>query len=347
MRSFGYDDLGRTISDSLSGPGGVLREQTYAYDANDNRTSTTVGPAGVAGAGTQSYGYDRADRLVSWTDQASVTTAYGWDAAGQPDLGRWRGGRSSTSGTGCCRTATATYDYTARGTLSTRIEGATTSTTVFDAFDRLVADNTGAVTTYAYDGLDRLAVRNGSRLVYGGLEKEPSVEEGVAAYSRDPDGDLLAVGSGSGGDWATLTDAHGDVVAAFTTDGAGLTDRPFVRPVRRAAGRGQRDAAGGVPGFVDGPDDVEGVGAGPLVHARHRGRSCRGTRCDVPFSGGALGEPLPVRERQPARLQRPVRPLPVQSLRRPRRQDRRSDRVLGGRGRRTRRDQLGMGQPNR
>ena len=51
VRSFGYDELGRTVSDSLSGPGGVLREQSYAYDADDNRTSTTVGPAGAAGAG--------------------------------------------------------------------------------------------------------------------------------------------------------------------------------------------------------------------------------------------------------------------------------------------------------
>ena len=142
VRSFGYDDLGRTTSDSLSGPGGALREQTYAYDANDNRTSTTVGPAGVAGAGTQSYGYDRADRLVSWTDQASVTTAYGWDAAGN---------RISAGGAAAVfdernrllSDGTATYDYTARGTLSTRVEGATTYTTVFDAFDRLVADNTG------------------------------------------------------------------------------------------------------------------------------------------------------------------------------------------------------------
>lgn len=52
-------------------------------------------------------------------------------------------------------------------------------------------------------------------------------------FSRDPDGDLVAVGT-SAGNWATLTDTHGDLVAAFTTTGT-LTDSrsydPFGEPV--------------------------------------------------------------------------------------------------------------------
>ncbi|WP_054567210.1 DNRLRE domain-containing protein, partial [Frankia sp. R43] len=163
-RTFGYDDLGRTTSDTLTGTGGTLRTQTYTYDANDNPTATTIGPVGVAAAGTQTYAYDRADRLTSWTNPASVTTTYGWDAAGN---------RTSVNGTAATydqrnrllTDGTATYAYTARGTLATRVESSTTTTTTFDAFDKLISDTAaGTTTSYGYDGLGRLAVRNGTRL---------------------------------------------------------------------------------------------------------------------------------------------------------------------------------------
>ncbi|MEX5637487.1 DNRLRE domain-containing protein, partial [Parafrankia sp. FMc2] len=232
-RGFGYDDLGRTVSDTLTGPGGTLREQTYTYDAGDNQLSTTIGPAGVASAGTQTYTYDRANRLTSWTDPASATTTYGWDAAGN---------RTSVNGVAATfdqrnrllTDGTATYTHTPRGTLATRVQGTTTTTTTgFDAFDQLVSDTTGTTTTaYGYDALGRLAVRNGTRLVYGGLERE-TVTDGTQAFSRDPDGDLISVGT-STGNWATLTNTHGDVVAAFPTNGASLAvDRsydPFGEP---------------------------------------------------------------------------------------------------------------------
>ncbi|CUU59621.1 RHS repeat-associated core domain-containing protein, partial [Parafrankia irregularis] len=85
---------------------------------------------------------------------------------------------------------------------------------------------------YTYDGLDRLATRNSAPFTYAGLEKEPATDYS-SSFSRDPDGDLVAVGS-SAGNWATLTDTHGDLVAAFTTAGA-LTDSrsydPFGDPV--------------------------------------------------------------------------------------------------------------------
>ncbi|MBL7496454.1 DNRLRE domain-containing protein [Frankia sp. CNm7] len=232
-RTFGYDDLGRTISDTLTGPGGtVLRGQSYTYDNNDNRLSTTLGPLGVAGAGTQTYTYDWADRLTSWTDQANVTTTYGWDAAGN------RTSENAAVSTFDQRNrllsdGTSTYTYTARGTLATTTEGSTVTTTSFDAFGRLLGDNEGGtLQTYTYDGLDRLATRDSAPFTYAGLEKEPATDWN-SAFSRDPDGDLVAIGTSSG-NWATVTDTHGDLVAAFTTAGV-LTDSrsytPFGEPV--------------------------------------------------------------------------------------------------------------------
>ncbi|MBL7632607.1 RHS repeat protein, partial [Frankia sp. CN6] len=231
-RTFAYDNLGRTIADTLTAGATALRGQSYTYDNNDNRLSTTTGPLGVAGAGTQTYTYDWANRLTSWTDPASVVTTYGWDAAGN------RTSQNAVVSTYDARNrltsdGTSTYTYTARGTLNTRTEGATVTTTSFDAFDRLLGDNTGGtLQTYTYDGLDRLATRNGAPFVYAGLEKEPATDFS-SSFSRDPDGDLVAIGSPAG-NWATLTDTHGDLVAAFTTAGV-LTDSrsytPFGEPV--------------------------------------------------------------------------------------------------------------------
>ena len=225
-RTFGYDNLGRTTSDTLTGPGStVLRSQTYTYDNNDNRLSTTVSGTGVAGAGTQSYAYDWADRLTSWTNQSSVTTTYGWDAAGN------RTSKNGVTSTYDARNrltsdGTASYTYTARGTLNTKTQGSTVTTTVFDAFGRLLADNEGGtVQNYTYDGLDRLATRNSAPFTYAGTEKEPATDYS-SSFSRDPDGDLVAVGS-TAGNWATLTDTHGDLVAAFTTAGALADSRSF------------------------------------------------------------------------------------------------------------------------
>jgi len=235
LRTYDHDQLGRVTTDTLTGPSGTLRAQTYGYDNNDNLTTTTVTGTGVAGAGTQTYGYDWANRLTSWTNQANTTTAYGWDGAGN---------RTSADGVTATFDArnrltndgTATYTYTARGTRSTHTAASTVTTTAFDAFDRLISTTVGSTTTsYTYDALDRIATRTHGGtydFLYNGLEREPSTD-GTSAFARSPDGSLIGAGTGSG-DWVTLDDAHGDIVAAFTTDGAGLTETrnydPFGTP---------------------------------------------------------------------------------------------------------------------
>ncbi|WP_322755732.1 hypothetical protein [Frankia sp. Cas3] len=91
-----------------------------------------------------------------------------------------------------------------------------------------MSDSTSGTTTYGYDGWDRLAVRNSTTLGYAGVEKEP-VGDGTSTYARDPDGNLIGLGT-PGGNWVPLADPHGDVVAALTTNGAGLTDQKAFDP---------------------------------------------------------------------------------------------------------------------
>ncbi|WP_307873624.1 MULTISPECIES: RHS repeat-associated core domain-containing protein [unclassified Frankia] len=233
-RQLVYDQLGRVTSDTLTGASSsTLRAQTYAYDSDNNLTSTTISGTGVAGAGTQSYTYDWANRVTSWTNQASTTTSYGWDAAGNRTSA---GGSTATydARNRLTSNGSTSYTYSARGTRATATTGSTVTTTAFDAFDRLVSSTTGSSSTsYTYDGLDRIAARthtgSGSfNFLYDGVRKEPA-KDGTSSLARGPDGTLLATGTGSS-TAATLENSHGDVVATFTTDGTSLTSTKSYDP---------------------------------------------------------------------------------------------------------------------
>ncbi|MFF5257942.1 LamG-like jellyroll fold domain-containing protein [Actinomadura viridis] len=231
LRSTGYDDLGRPVTDTLkSGTGNVAASISYDYDDNDRLTGKTT--VGLAGAGEQTYGYDHAGRLTSWS-RNGTETRYEWDAAGN---------RTKNGGIG------ATYDernrrltdggdafsYTPRGTIAGHTGGDSRTDYTFDAFDRLVS---AGDTSYTYDALDRVATRDGISLSYAGLEKDP-VRDGANGYARAPSGGLLATG-GAAGARIMLADRRGDVVGGFAPDSAlgSVTDstayEPFGQPVAR------------------------------------------------------------------------------------------------------------------
>ena len=84
-RKYTYDRMGRNLTDtnqSTVGATAVL-STTNEWDNADRLTKRTTGPVGVAGAGAgvETFGYDQASRLTSWTNQANVTTPYTWSAA--------------------------------------------------------------------------------------------------------------------------------------------------------------------------------------------------------------------------------------------------------------------------
>lgn len=219
-QSFDYDDLDRLKSQTLkNGSGAQLATITYGWDKDDNlRTKTTTG---TAGAGTNSYSYDHAGRLTSWTAPGGAVTGYEWDAAGN----RTKAGDKTftydernrlTSGDG------ADYTYTARGTLATETKNGATTSYTFDAFDRMIADGESL---YAYDALDRLVSRitgpTKQTHLYAGLGNDLagiSVSGSLhATYARDAGGGLLGLKEGAAAAAATFSDMHGDLVATYTT----------------------------------------------------------------------------------------------------------------------------------
>ncbi|MFI7703257.1 RHS repeat-associated core domain-containing protein [Nonomuraea sp. NPDC049480] len=220
-QSFDYDAMDRPTGQTLkNGSGTQLAKITYGWDKDDNLTTKTT--AGTAGAGTNTYGYDHAGRLTSWTAPGGATTAYEWDAAGN----RTKAGNATftydernrlTGGDG------TDYTYTPRGTLATSTKAGATTSYTFDAFDRMIADGDSL---YAYDALDRVTSRiRGTAhqtFAYAGLGNDLAAlrESGgavQATYARDPGGALLGLKEGTAAAAAALSDLHGDLVATYTT----------------------------------------------------------------------------------------------------------------------------------
>jgi RHS repeat-associated protein len=207
-----YDPLGRLGSDEVSesdpggGPPRVIHGTEYAYDGDDNLTAKTT--ISDNQRSSNSYSYDGANRLTSWTAPGGSVTPYEWDDAGN----RTRAGtktftyndRNQLTSDGI-----TTYSYTPRGTLASA--GGKQST--YDAFDQVASDGSA---TYSYDSLGRVASRNGTAFSYNSLGNDV-VAEGTRVISRDPSGQPLSDKATGSTATAKLlySDQHGDVTGRF------------------------------------------------------------------------------------------------------------------------------------
>jgi RHS repeat-associated protein len=219
-QTFDYDPMDRLTGHTLrNGSGTQLAKITYGWDKDDNLTTKT--PIGTAGAGTNTYGYDHAGRLTSWTAPGGTTTAYEWDAAGN----RTKAGSATFTYDERNRLTSdggTDYTYTPRGTLASRTKDGTTTSYTFDAFDRLIADGDSF---YTYDALNRVTSRirgtTNQTFAYAGLGNDlvaiSADGAAQARYGRDAFGTLIGLQEGGGAAVATLSDLHGDLVATFNT----------------------------------------------------------------------------------------------------------------------------------
>ncbi|MFI6541560.1 LamG-like jellyroll fold domain-containing protein [Nonomuraea sp. NPDC050547] len=219
-QTYTYDALDRLETHTLKNSSGAETSKiVYGWDKDDNLTSKTT--TGIAGAGTNTYGYDRAGRLTSWTAPGGNTTAYTWDASGN----RTKAGDKTYTYDERNRLTTGdgtTYAYTPRGTLASETKNGTTKHLTFDAFDRLINDGD---TRYTYDDLDRMTSRQGTsgetRFIYAGLDNDiiaVTDQTGAiqAKYGRDPSGGLLSLQEGTNPAVGALTDIHHDLIATYT-----------------------------------------------------------------------------------------------------------------------------------
>ena len=245
-RTWAYDNRGRLLIDTVSGPGGqATATMNYSYDVNGNVTTATYG--GGLGGGSRSYGYDAANRLTGWTG-SGTRESYTRDVVGN------RTGVTATTGT-VTQTTTYAYDqrnrllsssrpgsptvstantWSPRGTLqstaTTTGASTVTRTNRFDAFDRLIGSGGS---NYAYDALDRLtAVTTGGTtqgLGYAGISKEPSAD-GQWSYARTTSGAVLGARSNGAPATGVLANVHQDAVAGTDPGTGAVTESRVYDP---------------------------------------------------------------------------------------------------------------------
>jgi RHS repeat-associated protein len=238
-RSFGYNSLHQLTSDRLATSGGAtVASIAYGYDADGDLTTKTT--TGFDGSAANTYTYDEADRLTSWSTGANSIT-YGYDASGNRNqVGAnvyTYDARDELTSDG-----STSYTYTARGTLSGQTSTTGTTATTSDAYGQMTSQGTQ---NYAYDALGRTLTDQGSTshaFSYSGTDNTIATD-GVYTYAYDPTGGLLGVGvaatNGTGAVTGTtagsgvlaLVDQHTDVVGEFAANGTSLTGSATYDPL--------------------------------------------------------------------------------------------------------------------
>jgi RHS repeat-associated protein len=238
-QDFSYDDLHRLASDTISTASGTqVASIGYGYNDDDDVTSmTTSGLASQSGNGTvtNTYTYDQASRLTSWTETpaggTAATATYGYDNDG-----------NMTDDNGVTLTYDArdeltsdasgdSYTYSPDGDLATQATSGGTLDYTSNAYGQQIGDGSSQ---YTWDALDRLtgaSSTSGSAiaLTYEGMTDQVA-SDGSATYSRDPAGQLTGVDSTTGGKTIAFDDGHDDLSGTFTASGTSMTSSATYDP---------------------------------------------------------------------------------------------------------------------
>ncbi|MQY06206.1 hypothetical protein ACRB68_42920 [Actinomadura sp. RB68] len=253
-----YDDFGQVAGEyDLKPDNTVLRAQTYRYDATGNLIASTDPEQR-----TTTYDYDAGNRLIRQVepvdDTKSITTSFGYDAAGNRT--RYTDGRGNSTvftvntlglpesvvepstpshPSAADRTWTAAYDINGDPVKTTAPGGITRQRTYDDA-GRLVKETGGGAATtdrvLSYDQAGRLikADAPGGTNVFGYNDRGALITadgpSGKAAFAYDGDGRLTSRDDRAGkstygyvkGRIATVTDGITGVTQTLGYDAAGM-----------------------------------------------------------------------------------------------------------------------------
>ena len=201
--AYEYDALDRRTKRSVSYPGGVLEDTTYAYDKASRLT--TITQSGVNGTLTTTYAWDAASRLTQKTLPNGIQQVHAYDDANRLLSITYQRPDASLI-------EAVTYAYDANGQRIARGSGTgslrdTTFTAAFDEANRMSAITlnpaTGSQKTYTltYDDHGNLI----------GKQNAADANE-AATYQWDARNRLVSI---------TTTDAGGSSLATFKYDALG------------------------------------------------------------------------------------------------------------------------------
>ena len=242
------DTLGDLSSDTLAtASGATVQALSYTWDVDGNLVEKND-----AAGNANSYTYDQADRLTSWT-KAATTQVIGGVCTSSNGL---PSGTITCTPLQCTSTSTLTcysydkdsnrtqvganiytydardeltsdgintYAYTANGDLSSNTTDSGTTPYTNDAYGQQTAVG---VVGYTYDATGRLISEQnpGSaavNLTYQGAGNQVA-SDGTDSYTRDPAGNLIGATTPTGTS-LLWTDLHTDVVGTFTGSATTLT----------------------------------------------------------------------------------------------------------------------------
>jgi RHS repeat-associated protein len=228
------DDYGRT-GQNLYFPNGsdpVTYAKNYYYDNDSQLAYESVdGTSTPADNGWHSYTYTPLHQLESWTKPSGAVVNYAYDGAGN----RTQAGGSTfvfdnqnrvTSGAG------TTFSWSLRGTQTSSVTGGVTTNRTYDAFG---LELTAGTVTYTYDGLGRIAARNGTALKYNGTGIDP-IADGTWTTVQNQSAAPLSIKSGATANWALL-DAHNDLVALMSPATGAVSNTTSYDPFGKVEGR--------------------------------------------------------------------------------------------------------------
>jgi RHS repeat-associated protein len=205
-----YDSSENLIATATVGTGGtILSSNTFAYDDNANRLTSTIWrkASGSWTAATTTYIYDAQNRVIQTIDPDGGTNTVVYDPTGRQNATIDKLGRATS------------YTYNALGQLiQTTYPDSTTETNGYDANGNRIAsaDRLNRVTTYVYDALNRL-----TQTIYADSTTNTSVYDDVGRvkFTIDARGITNAFGYDAAGRRLAVTNALG--TTAQTISGYG------------------------------------------------------------------------------------------------------------------------------
>jgi RHS repeat-associated protein len=201
----------------------------FGYDDDGNVTTETT--TGFAQAGTQTYHYNDANQLDEWDPATGSPVTYAYDGAGN----RTQAGSTTytyNAQNQLTSDGTLTYTWDLRGALASTSDGTTTTNVTVDAFGLETQNGT---TSYSYDGLGRIAQRNGTGawFAYNALGIDP-IADGTWTTAQQPDGTPLSLKTGTTSTWA-LVDVHHDLIGLAAADASTVTESSGYDPYGQVA----------------------------------------------------------------------------------------------------------------
>lgn len=192
VTNYEYDAIGRLISTTTTGAGGIARASyTYTYNAAGFRTLDETDVVGDPTNGESTYLHDQLGRLIRYVDSGGEIETYGWESVPNRVL--------------------------------TQTGSQPEVTTSFDAAHRPTSDSAGS--TYAHDADGRLTAMPGQALAWDSLGRLTGITPasgGGAQYEYDALGRLRAADTADGTRvrfrYVGLTDAVAQLVDDASDD---------------------------------------------------------------------------------------------------------------------------------